>query len=257
MLFDTHAHLDDEALYPDIEGVLTRAKEAGVNLINSVGCDWRSSLMNVHIADKYPNQVYASVGIHPGEVAGLTEKVLEDLFELAQSPRVVGWGEIGLDYHYPQPERDLQKKHFRSQIALAKEVGKPIIIHNRESHQDMIDILKEEKAGINGGILHCFSGSWEMAKLCMDLGFMISFAGPLTFKNARLAVDVAAKIPLDMVLVETDSPYLTPHPYRGKQNEPARVTYTAAKLAEIRNMDFERICEITTENAMRLFSIKE
>ena len=139
----------------------------------------------------------------------------------------------------------LQQKYLRLQISLAKEAGKPIIIHDRDSHQDVVDILQEEHAGINGGILHCFSGSWEMAKQCLKMGFFISFAGPLTYKNARVPVEVAGKVPLDMVLVETDSPYLTPHPFRGKTNEPARVIYTAEKLAQIRGMDYEEIAEIT------------
>ena len=255
MLFDTHAHLDDPALYPDIDNVLKRAKEAGVTLINSVGCDWRSSLLNVHLAEKHPEMIYASVGVHPSEVADIDEQVLAKLLELAKTPRVIGWGEIGLDYHYENTNKELQQKYLRLQISLAKEAGKPIIIHDRDSHQDVVDILQEEHAGINGGILHCFSGSWEMAKQCLKMGFFISFAGPLTYKNARVPVEVAGKVPLDMVLVETDSPYLTPHPVRGKTNEPARVIYTAEKLAQIRGMDYEEIAEITTANAKRIFRL--
>lgn len=255
MLYDTHAHLDDKALYPDIDGVLARAKEAGIGLINTIGCDWRSSLMSVHIAEKYPDMVYAAIGVHPHDAKTINEQMLQDLLDLAKTPKVVAWGEIGLDYHYDNSPRETQKTVFQQQIALAKQVKKPIIIHNRESNQDMMDILKEERAGENGGILHCFSGSWEMAKFCLDLGFLISFAGPLTYKNAKTALEVAAKVPLDMLLVETDCPYLTPHPYRGKTNEPARVVYTAAKLAEIRQMDYEEICEITTNNGKRIFKI--
>ena len=255
MLFDTHAHLDDPALYPDIDNVLKRAKEAGVTLINSVGCDWRSSLLNVHLAEKHPEMIYASVGVHPSEVADIDEQVLAKLLELAKTPRVIGWGEIGLDYHYENTNKELQQKYLRLQISLAKEAGKPIISHDRDSHQDVVDILQEEHAGINGGILHCFSGSWEMAKQCLKMGFFISFAGPLTYKNARVPVEVAGKVPLDMVLVETDSPYLTPHPFRGKTNEPARVIYTAEKLAQIRGMDYEEIAEITTANAKRIFRL--
>ena len=255
MLFDTHAHLDDPALYPDIDNVLKRAKEAGVTLINSVGCDWRSSLLNVHLAEKHPEMIYASVGVHPSEVADIDEQVLAKLLELAKTPRVIGWGEIGLDYHYENTNKELQQKYLRLQISLAKEAGKPIIIHDRDSHQDVVDILQEEHAGINGGILHCFSGSWEMAKQCLKMGFFISFAGPLTYKNARVPVEVAGKVPLDMVLVETDSPYLTPHPFRGKTNEPARVIYTAEKLAQIRGMDYDEIADITTANAKRIFRL--
>ena len=255
MLFDTHAHLDDAALYSDVVNILQRAREAGIDWINSVGCDWRSSLLNVHLAEKHPDMVYASVGVHPSELRQIEENVWEKLTELAKTPRVIGWGEIGLDYHYDDTDKDLQQKYFRAQISLAKEVGKPIIIHDRDSHQDVVDILRQEHAGINGGILHCFSGSWEMAKQCLAMGFMVSFAGPLTYKNARVPVEVAAKVPLDMLLVETDSPYLTPHPFRGKTNEPARVVYTAEKLAQIRHLDYEEIAAITTANAKRIFQL--
>ena len=141
MLFDTHAHLDDPALYPDIDNVLKRAKEAGVTLINSVGCDWRSSLLNVHLAEKHPEMIYASVGVHPSEVADIDEQVLAKLLELAKTPRVIGWGEIGLDYHYENTNKELQQKYLRLQISLAKEAGKPIIIHDRDSHQDVVDIF--------------------------------------------------------------------------------------------------------------------
>lgn len=255
MLFDTHAHLDDPALYPEVENVLARAKEAGVMLINSVGCDWRSSLLNVHLAEKHPDMVYASVGVHPSEVKDIDEQTLVKLLELAKTPWVIGWGEIGLDYHYENTDKEVQQRYFRAQIALAKEAGKPIIIHDRDSHQDVVDILQQEQAGVNGGILHCFSGSWEMAKQCLKMGFFISFAGPLTYKNARVPVEVAGKVPLDMLLVETDSPYLTPHPFRGKTNEPARVIYTAEKLAQIRGLEYEEIAEITTANAKRVFGL--
>ncbi len=255
MLYDTHAHLNDEAIFPDIEAILDRAKAAGVELINTIGYDWTSSLLAVHIAEKYPEMVYAAIGVHPHDADTLTDRMMNDLFDLAQAPKVIAWGEIGLDYHYDNSPRDIQKKAFIEQIALAKQTKLPIIIHNRESNQDMMDILKAERAGENGGILHCFSGSWEMAKFCMDLGFMISFAGPLTYKNAKTALEVAAKVPLDLVLVETDCPYLAPHPLRGKTNEPANIVHTAAKLAEIHHLDYQEICDITTQNAKRIFNI--
>ena len=255
-LYDTHAHLDDRKIFPELEDVLQRAREAGVNLINTVGCDWRSSLMSVRIAEKHPDQVRAIIGVHPSEIRDWNEELLARLMDLTSSPFVVGWGEIGLDYHYEDgPPHDQQRRVFRAQIAAAKEAGLPIIIHDRDAHQDTIDILKQEKAGVNGGILHCFSGSWEMAKECLRLGFHISFAGPLTYANAKTSVDVAGKVPEDMLLIEADCPYLTPHPMRGKINEPARVSYTAAKLAEIRGLVYERIAEITTNNAKRLFKL--
>ena len=257
MIFDTHAHLDDPLLLPDVDDVLTRAREAGVAYINSVGCDWQSSLTNVKLAEKYNDMVYATVGIHPQEVEDATDQQMADLVELASKPRVIAWGEIGLDYHYDTPTREIQKLFFRKQIALAKAAKKPLVIHDRDSHQDILNIIKEESAGINGGILHCFSGSWEMAKECLSLGFMISFAGPLTFKNAKTPVEVARKVPLDMLLVETDSPYLTPHPFRGQKNEPAKVVYTAEKLAEIKGIEYEQLAEIVVKNAFNIFQIKK
>lgn len=255
-LYDTHAHLDDCKIFPELEDVLQRAREAGVTMINTVGCDWRSSLMSVRIAEKHPEQVRAIVGVHPSEIEDWNDSLLERLVELCSSLYVVGWGEIGLDYHYEDgTPHDQQRDVFRAQIAAAKSVGMPIIIHDRDAHQDTIDILKQEGAGINGGILHCFSGSWEMAKECLKLGFHISFAGPLTYSNARTSVEVAGKVPEDMLLIETDCPYLTPHPMRGKTNEPARVSYTLAKMAEIRHLDYEQMAEITTANAKRLFKL--
>ena len=255
MLFDTHAHLDDDKLFPQVADVLSRAADAGIGWINSVGCDLASSLRNVVLAQKYDN-VYATVGVHPSENHDMSDDAMAKLLELAKMPKVVAWGEIGLDYHYEDDTpHDVQREYFRRQIHLAKQAGKPIVIHDRDAHQDVMDIIDQEKAGENGGILHCFSGSWEMAKFCLSHGFMISFAGPLTYKNARVPVEVASKVPLDMVLVETDSPYLTPHPFRGHTNESAFVAYTAAKLAEIRGMTVDEIAEITTANAKKIFKL--
>lgn len=256
MLFDTHAHLDEPALYPDLEGVLARAREAGVGLITTIGCDWRSSLMAVRIAEKYPAQVYAAIGVHPHEAKDLTPEQWDNLLQLAAADKVVAWGEIGLDYYYDHSPREVQRKIFRDQLAVAKQCGLPVIIHDRDAHQDVLDILKAERVGSNGGIMHCYSGSWEMAKQCLSLGFYISFAGPLTYHNAKTPLEVAARVPEDRLLVETDCPYLSPHPFRGKTNEPARVTYTAAKLAEIRGLEYERLAEITTANAKRIFNIQ-
>ncbi len=255
MLYDTHAHLDDAKLYPEIENVLARAAAAGVAYINTIGCDWKTSLMSVHIAEKYPEHVFAAVGVHPHEAAGLNAEQEEKLFSLAKAEKVVGWGEIGLDYHYDLSSRDIQRRVFRAQIDAAKQAGLPVIIHDREAHQDTLDILRSEHAGINGGVLHCFSGSWEMAKECLRLGFHLSFAGPLTYHNARSLPEVAQRLPLDRILVETDCPYLTPEPHRGRVNEPAYVGHTLARLAELRGMDVEEMAAITTENGLRLFGI--
>ena len=258
MLYDTHAHLDDKKLYPEISEVLDRAAASGVGLINTIGCDWKSSLMAVHIAERYSRpdlQIYAAVGFHPSDSAGMDEAMLERLFELAQADKCVAWGEIGLDYYWPTPDRDHQRWAFTAQIDSAKQVGKPIVIHDRDAHNDVLDILKRHKAGVNGGVLHCCSCSWEVAKECLRLGFYISFAGPLTFKNDRVALEVAAKTPLDRLLVETDCPYLAPEPNRGKRNEPAYVAFTAARLAEIRGLSADEMAAICTENGKTLFRI--
>ncbi|NLF80005.1 MAG: TatD family hydrolase [Clostridia bacterium] len=257
-MFDTHAHLGDPALLPQLAAIVDRAGAAGVTKINTVGYDLPSSLLALDIAAQYAGTVYATVGVHPAEADKIGVDDLAQLFKLARQPQVVAWGEIGLDYHYDDgPERAVQQQLFRAQIALARESGLPIVIHDRDAHQDVLAILKEEGATENGGVMHCFSGSWETAKAAMSLGMMISFAGPLTFTNARQPVEVAAKVPLDMLLIETDCPYLSPHPFRGKTNEPARVVHTAAKLAEIKGLEYRRIEEITTENARRLFRLGE
>jgi TatD DNase family protein len=255
-MFDTHAHLGDPALLPQLDAVLARAKDAGVTKINTVGYDLPSSRLALTLARQHPDLVYATVGIHPAEAEKTGVDDLAELVKLAREPRIVAWGEIGLDYYYEDgPERAAQQQLFRAQIALARDAGLPVVIHNRDAHQDVLDILREERAAINGGIMHCFSGSWEVAKAALSLGLMISFAGPLTFANARQPLEVAAQVPLDMLLIETDCPYLSPHPYRGKTNEPARVVHTAMKLAEIRQLDYWRIEEITTENARRVFRL--
>ncbi len=255
MLYDSHAHLDDEQLYQQLPGVLQQAWDAGVKYINTVGCNWSSSLLAVRLAEKYKGNVFAAVGVHPHEATNLDDILLERLHELTLSKCTVAWGEIGLDYHYDFSPRPVQQQAFRQQIAAAKSARLPIIIHDREAHEDTLKIIREENGGVNGGVWHCYSGSWEMAKECMRLGFHISFAGPLTYKNANKLIEVARNVPLDMLLVETDSPYLSPQPLRGKTNQPSNVYYVAKKLAEIREIDLDEIAEVTTNNALNLFCI--
>ena len=252
-LFDTHAHLDDSRLYDDIDGVLERAVAAGVMRIATIGCDWQSSLFAVRLAERYSGRIYAAIGVHPHEAKDYSEETAEKLYQLALLPQVVAWGEIGLDFHYDHSPRDVQRRVFRAQIALAKEVGKPMIIHDREAHEEVLAILHEEKA--QTGIFHCFSGSWEMAKICLNLGFYISFAGPVTFSNSRKLQDIAANVPLDRILVETDCPYLSPEPWRGRPNQPAHVAYVAEKLAAIRGLSGDEMAAITTANACRIYDI--
>ena len=255
MLFDTHAHLNDRSLYDEVEDIWLRAKQAGVAMVNNVGFDWPSSLLAVRLADRFPGEMVASVGVHPHDAETLDETFLQKMSDLAALPSVVAWGEIGLDYYRDLSPRELQKQVFREQIRAAKAQKMPIIIHDRDAHEDTLQIVREEQAGMNGGIFHCFSGSVEMAKQCLDLGFMISFAGPLTFRNARVPLAVAKMLPLDSILVETDCPYLSPEPYRGKTNEPARVVYVAEKLAQLRGLAYEEVVCLTQENARRLFRL--
>jgi TatD DNase family protein len=256
MLFDTHAHLDDKKIYADLEGVIARAADVGVTKIATIGCDWPSSLMSVRLSEKYPGTVYAAIGVHPHEAKDFTEETAAKLYDLAKSAEVIAIGEIGLDYYRNFSPKEEQIKAFRRQIALAKELKKPVVVHDRDAHEDILRILKEENGGEHGGIMHCFSGSWEMAKETMKQGFHISFAGPVTYTNARNLQAAAAKVPPDMLLAETDCPYLTPHPYRNELNEPAKMVNTVKKLAELHNMDYEKMAEITYANSSMVYRIR-
>lgn len=255
MLFDSHTHLDDESFDSDRDEVIHRAREAGVTLMLNPGADLASSLRGVQLAERYEG-IYAAVGVHPHDVKDMDETTLETLRSLSQKEKVVAIGEIGLDFYYDYSPRDAQRYWFKRQIQLAREVGLPIIIHERDAHQEVFDILKEERAGELGCVMHCFSGSVELAKEYVKLGMYISLGGPVTFKNARKPQEVAMAVPLDRLLIETDSPYLTPVPFRGKRNEPARVRLVAEKIAELRGISLEELAKQTTENAKTLFRIK-
>ncbi len=254
MLIDSHAHIQDKQFKGEVDNILDNAKSAGVDTIICVAYDYESSRSAVELARRY-SQVYAVIGIHPHDAKTLNNECIADLFELAREPKVVAIGETGLDFYRDLSPREQQRRAFREQIHMAKELGKPIVIHDREAHQEVTDIIKEEKAGVNGGILHCYSGHLPMAMDLMKAGFYISFAGPLTYKSAKKAHEVASKISLDRILIETDCPYLTPEPLRGKRNEPANVAHVAKKLAEIRNRSFEEIAYLTSRNARRVFRL--
>jgi TatD DNase family protein len=255
MLIDTHAHLDDRRFNRDRDRVIERAKKEGITTIIHIGFDKESSLNACSMAEKYED-IYAAVGVHPHDAKDASDDVLELIYNLAKTKKkVVAVGEIGLDYYRDLSPRDVQKRVFSHQIALAKELDLPIVVHDRDAHGDVLKILKEERAGRVGGILHCFSGSREMAEECIKMGFYISFAGPITYSNARRLVEVARYVPLDRFLVETDCPYLTPEPYRGKRNEPAYVKLVAQKAAEIKGITFEELAKITTANAKEVFRI--
>ncbi|MGS0745675.1 TatD family hydrolase [Syntrophomonas erecta subsp. sporosyntropha] len=256
MFIDTHVHLQEKALRVDVDKVIARAREAGVELMVCVGYDYASSVEAVALADRYKD-IYATVGVHPHDASTLTPQLLESLYELARKPRVVAIGEIGLDYYRDLSPRDEQRRAFIEQIKMAHELGKPVVIHDRDAHQEVLDIVRQEKAGKNGGIMHCYSGHLPLAIDFMKEDFYISFAGPLTFKNSKKSHEVAARIPLDRVLIETDCPYLTPEPHRGKRNEPALVTLVGAKLAEIRNKPVEEIAYLTSRNARQVYRIKD
>jgi TatD DNase family protein len=254
MLFDTHAHLNAEEYNDDLEEVITRALDAGVTNMVVVGFDRPTINKAMALIERY-DFLYASVGWHPVDAIDMKDEDLAWIEELAGHPKVVALGEMGLDYHWDKSPKEIQKEVFRKQIRLAKKVKLPIIIHNREATADIMEILKEEHAEEIGGIMHCFSGSPEIAKECVNMNFYISLGGPVTFKNAKKPKEVAAAIPLDKLLIETDCPYLTPHPFRGKRNEPGYVKLVAEQISEIKGISFEEVAENTCKNAKKLFDI--
>jgi TatD DNase family protein len=256
MLFDTHVHLNAEQYEDDLQEVINRALEKGVQNMVVVGFDEPTIKKAIQIAETY-DFIYASVGWHPVDAIDMTDEHLAWIEELAQHPKVVALGEMGLDYHWDKSPKEVQKDVFRRQIRLARKVNLPIIIHNRDATEDVVTILKEEHVEEVGGIMHCFTGSIEVAKQCMDMNMYISFGGPVTFKNAKKPKEVATELPLDKLLIETDCPYLTPHPFRGKRNEPGYVSYVAEQIAELKGITYEELAAITTANAKKLFGIND
>jgi TatD DNase family protein len=258
MLIDTHTHLDDPRYETDREAVMARARDAGVDTFVTIGCDLSTSRSAVALADRYAD-VYATIGVHPHEVKHVGDDWYVELRRLAEHPKVVAYGEIGLDYHYNHSSPKQQRDRFREQVNLARELRLPIVIHTREAQDDTITILREEQAADVGGVFHCFSGDGWLAKDALDLGFCLSFSGVITFQNAAMLRDIVKTVPLDRLLVETDCPYLTPVPHRGTRNEPAYVKLVSEKIAEIRGStttsQTEEIGRITSENARRLFKI--
>ena len=254
MLFDTHTHVNDEQFDNDVAEVIARAQQEGVGKMVVVGFDRPTIEKAIQLIDTYEH-IYGCIGWHPVDAIDMTDEDLAWIEDLAQHPKVVALGEMGLDYHWDKSPKDIQQEVFRKQIRLAKKMKLPIVIHNREATADVISILKEEGAEEVGGIMHCFSGSAETAIECIDLNFYISLGGPVTFKNAKKPKEVAAQIPLDKLLVETDCPYLAPHPFRGKRNEPAYVKLVAEQIAEIKGIAFEDVARATTKNAEVLFGI--
>ena len=258
MLIDSHVHLDDPRYDSDRDQVFQRASDSGIQAFVTIGCDLATSKSAVQLSESYDN-VYSTVGVHPHESKEILDGWYDEFRKLAQYPKVVAYGEIGLDYHYDHSPRIVQRQRFREQVQLAKELQLPIVIHTREAQKDTITILKEEGAVDVGGVFHCFSGDECLAKDALDLGFYLSFSGVITFKNASMLREIIKKVPLDHIMIETDCPYLTPVPHRGKRNEPAFVRHVAETIADIIGSgdpsSFEKIAHATAENTKRLFKI--
>ncbi|HET7521864.1 MAG TPA: TatD family hydrolase [Bacillales bacterium] len=254
MLFDSHTHINVKQFSEDRDEVIRRAREAGVTNMVVVGFDRDTIDGAMELAEAH-DFIYAVVGWHPVDAVDATDGDFRRIEELASHPKVVAIGETGLDYHWDKSPKDVQMRVFKKQIDLAKRVNMPIVIHNREATEDIIAVLKEENAAEVGGIMHCFSAGVQEARQCLEMNFYISLGGPVTFKNAKLPKEVAVDVPLERLLVETDCPFLSPHPYRGKRNEPARVKLVAEKVADLRDMALERLAKITSDNARRVFGI--
>ena len=254
-LVDSHAHLDGGKFTNDLDEVIQRAAENGVEYILTVGCDLESSRKSIDLALRYPN-IYAAVGIHPHDATTASSDALNALRQMATSiDKVVAIGETGLDFFRDHSPRPVQREAFRQQIRLARELNLPLIIHDRDAHDEVVNILKEERAVEVGGVLHCFSGDLKMARACIELGFYISFPGTLTYPKNDALKEVAKALPIDVTMVETDCPYLTPQKWRGKRNEPAYVRSTAEYLAEIKGLTFDDVARVTSLNTHRLFGI--
>ncbi|HZF37613.1 MAG TPA: TatD family hydrolase [Blastocatellia bacterium] len=261
MFVDSHAHLDVPSYDADRAEVVARARQSGVEMMLEIcGSDIAKGSLDVglKLAEEYPF-IYAAIGVHPHEASLYDDALEQKLLAMSEHEKMIGWGEIGLDYHYDHSPRDAQRRVFRRQLRLALERRLPAIIHTREAEDDTIQILREDWAGDGGdavgGIIHCFTGTQKLAAAAIEMGFHISFSGVLTFKNAAALRDVARSVPMERLLVETDCPYLAPLPHRGKRNEPAFVLETATKLAELKNVGVEEIARVTSDNFKRLFHL--
>lgn len=255
-IIDTHVHLDHPRLQGDIPGVIAEAKRAGVVRMINIGHDFASSRESVALAKQHP-EVWAVVGIHPHSAKDWRGDTLACLENWLKEPRVVAIGEIGLDYHYDFSPRPVQQEVFRKQLELAQKLKLPVVIHLREAAQETLNILQEFSPLPRGGVMHCYSGSVELARELVDLGLYIGLGGPVTFTNARKVKEVAAVVPLERLLLETDCPYLAPHPHRGKTNQPAWTALVAQEIAQIRGIKLEEVAKTTWQNANRLFGLEE
>ena len=253
MYFDSHAHLTEDCFSQDFDAIVENMKAASVTGMMEIGYDLPSSEKAVQLANRF-DWVHAAAGSHPDDAAQVDEARINVYRELCKDPRVKAIGEIGLDYHYEEPGREIQQRAFRMQLELARELRLPVVIHERKAHEDALRIL--EAFPDVKGVFHCFSGSYEMAKELIKRGWYIGFTGVVTFKNAHKAVEVAENIPLDRILIETDCPYMAPEPYRGRRNDPSLVPYVAKKIAQLRGISEEEVARATAQNAKRCFRIE-
>ena len=253
-LIDTHAHLDFPKFDKDRTEVINRAIDSGIEKIVNIGSDMTSSRNSVELSRRY-DEIYSVIGIHPHNADSFDLNVSKKLKKLSKNGKVVAIGEIGLDFHYDNSPREKQKQAFRAQLRLAKSLDLPVVIHTRDADKETLEILKEEDVSEIGGIMHCFASDKKMAEEILDLGFYIAFGGLITFNNLDDLREIVSKVPLDKLLVETDAPYLTPEPYRGKRNEPLHVKYVAERIAEIKNVDLEKVAKKTTANAKKVYNI--
>ena len=256
MIFDTHAHYDDSDFDIDREELIEQMKEAGISHIVNIGASLESTKSTLELAEKY-DFIYAAVGVHPSDVDKLDEEGFVWLKKQCALPKVVAVGEIGLDYYWDEPERAIQKEWFARQIALAREVRLPIVVHSREAAQDTIDIMKTEKADEAGGIIHCFSYTKETAKIFLEMDFSFGIGGVVTFKNAKKLKEAVEYIPMDKIVIETDCPYLSPEPNRGKRNSSLNLPYVIKAIAELKHLSEEEVMKITYENAKKIYRIKD
>ena len=254
MFVDTHCHLDSDDFDTDRKDVIARAKEAGVQQIVVIGIDVPSSKQAIALAEE-SGEIYATIGIHPHNAKVLTFEDIQELLSLGGKPQVVAYGEIGLDFFRNHQAQSVQVACMEEQLNLAHQLGLPVVIHDRQAHKEILQILRKNEVWKIGGAMHCFSGDWSFAKKCLDLGLYLSIAGPVTFNKSQTLQDLARICPLDRLLVETDAPYLAPVPNRGKRNEPAFVVYTAEKIASLRKLPVEEVARQTSANARRLFRL--
>lgn len=252
MIFDTHAHYDDEAFNEDRDVILSDLQLQGIEKIINIGATIESTGATVELMQKYPF-IYGAVGVHPEGVTEMTDESMDWLKELCRYNKTVAVGEIGLDYYWDEPEREIQKYWFRRQLQLAKEEKLPVVIHSRDAAKDTIDIMKEEHSEQTGGVIHCYSYSKETARIFLDMGFVFGIGGVITFKNAKKLKEAVEYIPMDAILLETDCPYLAPEPYRGKRNNSMYLSHVVAKIAEIKGISTDKVEQITMENAIRVF----